>query len=71
MHDNLVLGRAAALAKGVSAGTMDSSKGSEIAMPPPRRKVRRERCLRVMKAMCVVLELCAQNNSVLQLSRSG
>ncbi len=41
MAPNRVRGAAAALASGVSAGTIASSSGSAIAAPMPRRNVRR------------------------------
>ena len=47
MAPNRVRGAAAALASGVSAGTIASSNGNAIAAPIPRRNVRRESTLAI------------------------
>src|SRR5262252_1677902 len=48
MQHSLGRGEAAVLARGVCAGTIESSSGKAKDAPTPRSMVRRERCLLVM-----------------------
>src|ERR1051326_1004106 len=60
MPQNRLFGVAAVLAKGVCAGSIESSSGSATVTPAPRRNVRRERCFFEMKFIVPVslLTLC-------------
>src|SRR5215471_2810490 len=51
MHVRRVFGAAAVWRRGVWAGTIDSSSGSEIEAPSPRSTVRLDRCFFVMNIM--------------------
>ena len=51
MQLNRLLAAAAVFRIGVCAATIESSSGSAIVAPTPRRNVRRGRCFFVMKAM--------------------
>src|SRR5690349_19689465 len=46
-----ICGLAAVFARGVWAGIMESSSGSDMVTPSPRRKVRRGRCRLLIKVM--------------------
>ena len=50
-----IRGFAAVFASGVCAGTIESSSGSDIAVPMPRKNVRRERCFFVMTLHVAIL----------------
>src|SRR5262245_37959877 len=52
MPQNRLFGVAAVLAKGVCAGSIESSNGSARVTPVPRRNVRRDRCFFEMKFIC-------------------
>src|SRR5579871_2096685 len=64
MHPSRLLGLAAVLARGVCAGTIESSKGSARLTPAPRRNVRLGRCLRVRKLMDSFDQGCVAVSSV-------
>src|SRR5215471_9170364 len=51
MHVRRVFGAAAVWRRGVCAGTIDSSRGSEIEAPSPRNTVRLDRCFFVINIM--------------------
>jgi len=54
MQLNRLFGLAAVFASGVCAGTMESSRGREIATPMPRKNVRRGRYFFEIKVMMYV-----------------
>src|SRR5579872_6041902 len=55
MQQSRERGEAAVLARGVCAGTIESSKGSASDAPTPRRMVRRDRCFLVRNIPFILL----------------